>query len=113
MSISVTGEVTFARRLRAAKAAAARRPVPFAQFAAVWVVMATLRTTLFVITPGTAWQSAQLPLVARIGLACFGLVTVTSSPANVYRPESRVWMPAIPLISVLLPAPLSPTRAVT
>src|SRR3954462_7531849 len=42
-----------------------------------------------------------------------GLVTWTCLPSNVYSPLSKEWMPAIPLIRVLLPAPLSPTSAVT
>src|SRR5829696_1534803 len=37
----------------------------------------------------------------------------TSSPSNAIWPLSAAWMPATHLISVDLPAPLSPTRAIT
>ena len=47
----------------------------------------------------------------RVGLR--GLWTVTGSPSKRYSPLSKAWMPAMPLIRVLLPAPLSPTSAVT
>src|SRR5919107_3270909 len=46
-------------------------------------------------------------------LASFGLCTVTGLPSKRYSPESNSWLPAIPLIRVDLPAPLSPTSAVT
>src|SRR6478672_10894276 len=46
-------------------------------------------------------------------LASLGPCTVTGRPSKRYSPESNAWMPATPLIRVLLPAPLSPTRAVT
>src|SRR6478735_4587432 len=46
-------------------------------------------------------------------LLSFGLCTVTGLPSKVYSPASKLWMPAMPLIRVLLPAPLSPTNAVT
>src|SRR3954469_3288258 len=46
-------------------------------------------------------------------LASLGPCTVTGRPSKVYSPSSKAWMPAMPLIRVLLPAPLSPTRAVT
>src|SRR6185436_3401544 len=46
-------------------------------------------------------------------LLSFGLLTCTDRPSKVYSPESNVWMPAMPLMSVVLPAPLSPTSAVT
>ena len=56
-----------------------------------------------------SWYTTSMPR----SLAWRGLVTVTGCPSNVYVPESKAWMPAMPLISVLLPAPLSPTSAVT
>ena len=46
-------------------------------------------------------------------LACFGVGTWTGWPSKRYSPLSNAWIPAIPLIRVLLPAPLSPTSAVT
>src|SRR3954470_79466 len=46
-------------------------------------------------------------------LACLGPWTWTSWPSQTMVPPSKGWMPAIDLISVLLPAPLSPTSAVT
>src|SRR4051794_34590841 len=46
-------------------------------------------------------------------LACRGPWTWTSLPSQSIVPPSKGWMPAIDLISVLLPAPLSPTSAVT
>src|SRR6478752_709668 len=45
--------------------------------------------------------------------ASLGPWTFTGLPSKVYSPSSKAWMPAMPLIRVLLPAPLSPTRAVT
>ena len=42
-----------------------------------------------------------------------GPCTVTGWPSKRYSPSSKAWMPAMPLIRVLLPAPLSPTSAVT
>ena len=47
----------------------------------------------------------------RVGL--LGVVHVTGWPSKGYSPLSKAWMPAMPLIRVLLPAPLSPTSAVT
>src|SRR5687767_10274340 len=46
-------------------------------------------------------------------LASRGPCTWTGLPSKVYSPSSKAWIPAIPLIRVLLPAPLSPTSAVT
>src|SRR4051794_23341470 len=46
-------------------------------------------------------------------LASLGPCTLTGLPSNSYSPSSKAWMPAMPLIRVLLPAPLSPTSAVT
>ena len=47
------------------------------------------------------------------GVRVLGAVDVTGWPSKVYSPSSKAWMPAMPLIRVLLPAPLSPTSAVT
>src|SRR4051794_36619659 len=46
-------------------------------------------------------------------LASLGPCTFTGWPAKKYSPSSKAWMPAMPLMRVLLPAPLSPTSAVT
>src|SRR3954452_11202121 len=46
-------------------------------------------------------------------VASVGEPTDTGRPSNRYSPSSPGWIPAIALISVDLPAPLSPTRATT
>src|SRR4051812_29417063 len=45
--------------------------------------------------------------------ASFGLWMCTTSPSKRISPESTGWIPAMHLMSVDLPAPLSPTRAMT
>src|SRR5438270_3327190 len=45
--------------------------------------------------------------------ASFGPWMCTSSPSKKACPLSQPWMPAMHLMSVDLPAPLSPTRAIT
>ena len=44
---------------------------------------------------------------------CLGLCSSTGLPSKRIVPASYGWIPAKPLIRVDLPAPLSPTRAVT
>src|SRR3954453_8839136 len=46
-------------------------------------------------------------------LACLGPWISTCCPSHSISPPSKGWIPAIDLMSVLLPAPLSPTSAVT
>ena len=45
--------------------------------------------------------------------ASFGPWTVTGSPSQKIWPSSIWWMPATHLVSTVLPAPLSPTSAMT
>src|SRR5690349_2968336 len=56
-----------------------------------------------------SWYTTSMPSL----LASVGPLIVTGSPSNSTSPLSIGWMPATHLISVDLPAPLSPTSAVT
>src|SRR6476660_5657220 len=56
-----------------------------------------------------SWYTTSIPSRAE----SFGPWMWTSSPSKCTVPPSNGWMPAIDLISVDLPAPLSPTSAIT
>src|SRR5262245_31748167 len=54
-----------------------------------------------------SWKTVAIP---RLSAAC-GVLIRTCFPSKYASPVSGGWTPSIALISVLLPAPLSPTRA--
>ncbi len=56
-----------------------------------------------------SWYTTSIPSFA----ASFGPWIETRSPSKIISPASIGWMPAMHLISVDLPAPLSPTSAIT